>query len=415
MSRAATPIANTQLASRRLTLGVARSAWIVVVTLAMGLFILSIPFQLTYYHIICSGAACPNDQISPEGFLQLQQAGLSPGFFAGFSTVQNVIVVLVFSSIAAVIFWRKSSDWMGIIASLWLVLYGINASPGAYTLVGQQVPAAPLISSFLNFLGSACFLLFFFLFPDGRFVPGWTRWLVLLVVVYAALGTFWPNLAVGDWAIPIAFASALMAQIYRYGRVSNAVQRQQTKWVVFGTAVAVAGLLAVYAYTDFASQGGTVGQLIANAAWSFFSLLIPLSIGLAILRSRLWDIDLLIRRTLIYGVLTVLLVFVYLGVVVALQAVFTALTGSARSELVTVLSTLAIAALFVPLRGRLQAFIDHRFYRRKYDAARTLAQFGANLRDEVNLTELSDHLLTAVDETMQPAAVSLWLRGKNKG
>jgi hypothetical protein len=132
--------------------------------------------------------------------------------------------------------------------------------------------------------------------------------------------------------------------------------------------------------------------------------------GIAILKYRLYDIDLLIRRTLIYGVLTALLALVYLGAVIALQTVFTALTGAARSELVTVLSTLVIAALFIPLRNRLQAAIDRRFYRRKYDAARTLAQFSGALRDEVDLDDLSAHLVDAVDETMQPESVSLWLR-----
>jgi hypothetical protein len=130
------------------------------------------------------------------------------------------------------------------------------------------------------------------------------------------------------------------------------------------------------------------------------------------LRYRLWDIDLLINRALVYGALTLLLALGYFGAVVVLQAVFQAVAGQARSALVTVLSTLIIAALFGPLRNRLQAAIDRRFYRRKYDAARTLAQFGASLRDEVNLENLSADLLAAVEETMQPEAVGLWLRGQ---
>jgi len=136
---------------------------------------------------------------------------------------------------------------------------------------------------------------------------------------------------------------------------------------------------------------------------------LPLALAIAILRYRLFDIDIIIRRTLLYSALTALLAGIYFGSVVVLQNAFTALTGAARSELVTVLSTLAIAALFVPLRARLQAFIDRRFFRRKYDAAQTLAEFSATLRDEVELSRLSERLEAVVQQSMEPASVDLWL------
>jgi hypothetical protein len=139
-------------------------------------------------------------------------------------------------------------------------------------------------------------------------------------------------------------------------------------------------------------------------------LLIPISIGVAILRSRLWNIDIIIRRTLVYGWLTGLLVLIYFGSVVLWQTIFRLFTGRAQSEVVTVISTLVIAALFSPLRRRVQAIIDQRFYRRKYDAARTLSAFSAALRDEVQLDRLTDEILGVVSETMQPAHVTLWLK-----
>ncbi len=138
-------------------------------------------------------------------------------------------------------------------------------------------------------------------------------------------------------------------------------------------------------------------------------LLIPLSIGVAVLRSRLFDIDVLINRTLVYGTLTVSLALVYVGSVLVLQRVFVFFSGQG-SSLAIVASTLAIAALFNPLRHRVQGFIDHRFYRSKYDAAKTLETFSAKLRDETDLDALSAHLAGVVSETMQPAHVSLWLR-----
>jgi len=139
-------------------------------------------------------------------------------------------------------------------------------------------------------------------------------------------------------------------------------------------------------------------------------LLIPLSIGLAILRSRLWDIDILIRRTLVYSALSGLLALIYFGGVVVLQSLFRAVTGQGQNQLVTVVSTLAIAALFLPLRRRVQDVIDRRFYRKKYDAAKTLAAFAATCRDETDLDKLTASLIAVVQETMQPEHVSLWLR-----
>jgi hypothetical protein len=140
-----------------------------------------------------------------------------------------------------------------------------------------------------------------------------------------------------------------------------------------------------------------------------FMLSIPIFIGIAVLRSRLFDIDVIINRTLVYGSLTATLAMVYFGGIVVLQRLFVVLTGQ-QSTLAVVASTLVIAALFNPLRRRFQSFIDHRFYRRKYDARKTLEAFSAKLRDETDLDTLSDDLVGVVRETMQPAHVSLWLR-----
>ena len=138
-------------------------------------------------------------------------------------------------------------------------------------------------------------------------------------------------------------------------------------------------------------------------------LLIPLSIGFSILRYRLYDIDLLINRTLVYGSLTALLALLYVGLIVVLQSLFQGVFHQ-NNTVAIVITTLVIAALFQPLRHRIQAIIDRHFYRRKYDAAKTLEAFSATLRNEVELTQLREHLLNVVQETMQPAHVSLWLR-----
>ncbi|HLX56265.1 MAG TPA: hypothetical protein VKR83_04505, partial [Ktedonobacteraceae bacterium] len=210
----------------------------------------------------------------------------------------------------------------------------------------------------------------------------------------------------------------IYSQIYRYRRVSTPVQRQQTKWIVLGVTVAVGYVIGISVIFLLISSlqnpnpnslGGVIGSIVfTDILFSVGFLLIPLSIGFSILRYRLYDIDLLINRTLVYGSLTALLALLYFGLIVALQALFQGLFHQ-NNAVAIVVSTLVIAALFQPLRRRIQSIIDRRFYRRKYDAAKTLAAFSATLRNEVDLTELSEHLLTVVQETMQPSHVSLWL------
>jgi hypothetical protein len=196
--------------------------------------------------------------------------------------------------------------------------------------------------------------------------------------------------------------------------VSDTTQRQQTKWVVFGVAVALAGALTIIytleAAVDLPPE--EVGsKMLSLLLMDTFGLLIPLSIGVAMLRSRLFDIDVVINRTLVYGSLTVMLALLYFGGVTATQTLFSVLTGQQElPQLAVVVSTLAIAALFSPLRRRVQSFIDRRFYRRKYDARKTLEAFSAKLRNETDLEALSEELVSVVGQTMQPERASLWLR-----
>jgi hypothetical protein len=248
--------------------------------------------------------------------------------------------------------------------------------------------------------------------------------------VYAAPTALFPNspLSPEHWpALPYAalFATLLLtgivAQVHRYRRVSSQAERQQTKWVVFGFTVALAGYLAVISiHLIFPSlEPGTLADFLGIAITLGCMLLIPLSVAFAVLRYRLYDIDVVVNRTLVYGILTAMLVAAYLGCVTVAQTALQAVTGRAeQSQLLVVGSTLTIAAIFQPLRSRIQFFIDSRFYRRKYDARKTLEEFAAKLRDETNLDALNEDLADVVRETMQPAHTSLWMRPEpnfNKG
>jgi hypothetical protein len=202
----------------------------------------------------------------------------------------------------------------------------------------------------------------------------------------------------------------LLAPVLRYRRAGG-VERQQLKWLGVGAGFLIF-LLAVYLLSR-ALTFPTLLKSIFDLTASLGAAVIPVLMTLAILRYRLYDIDLIIRRTLIYGALTALLAGTYFGGVVLLQTLLRPLTG-AGNDLAVVATTLIIAALFLPLRRRVQGFIDRRFFRRKYDAARTLAAFSDHARDEVELDKLTGRLVEVVDETMQPAHVSLWLRSPGR-
>ena len=407
------PRAPTQAITRSRWLLPARVAWVVVAIVTLGVFASSVPARF-------AELAHPSKNVS-EALVEL---GLSASAYALYNVAMDTIFVSVFAAVAIVIFWRRSGDPIALLVATMLVVWGpLNGlfvlTPGATE--GMYGPLQAAADSVLTYVGYITWMLFFYLFPSGHFVPRWTRWLALVYgVFFFGLWTFtpfgpesWPPPLFGA-AVLTVWGSFLGAQIYRYARVSRAIERQQTKWVVFGIAVALVGVLATIftlgAAVDLRSA--EVGKrMLSMFFMDAFMLALPISIGIAVLRSRLFEIDVIINRTLVYGSLTVMLVLLYFGGVTSTQTLFSVLTGQRElPQLAVVVSTLAIAALFNPLRRRVQAFIDRRFYRRKYDAARTLEAFSSKLRDETDLNTLGDDLISVARETMQPEHVSLWLR-----
>jgi hypothetical protein len=419
-TRASTPA--TTLRGRWLLL--ARVAWIVVAVLAVGLFIAGIPAEFALLHTPCQTVPCPTGQLPPAGLRALQNLGLSLGSFATYSAAMDVVFAVVCGAVAALIFWRKSDDRMALLASLALLTFGTATFVFTMEALAARHPAWETPVAFLHFLGAVSFGLFLYLFPDGRFVPRWARWVALVWIAWQLAEDFFPSWTSDPnaWRVGTetavwlgALGTAIYSQVYRYRHTSSSVQRQQIKWVVFGISAALMGFLGIQLALGASgadvptSPGELVTYLLGYTFASYLAvLLIPLSIGMAVLRHHLFDIDVLINRTLVYGALSVSLALVYVGSVVFLQATFRTLTGQS-TQLTVVVSTLAIAALFTPLRRRIQAFIDRRFYRRKYDARKTLEAFSAKLRDETDLDALSDDLVEVVNETMQPSHISLWL------
>jgi hypothetical protein len=260
-------------------------------------------------------------------------------------------------------------------------------------------------------------VVFFYLFPDGRAVLRWPAPVIVGWAIVQGIDAFDPNWPSGVPGGPLTgltwlavLASVIYVQFYRYRKVSTPAERQQTKWIVYSFVVGVLGFALTLSLFNLSGLANTLlFAVLGTTALYVFLLIIPLAIGFSMLRYRLWDVDVLINRTLVYGLLSASLVAVYIGGVIVLQVVFRALSGQG-SGLAVALSTLLIAALFQPLRRGIQSFIDRRFYRRKYDADRTLVSLSARLRDDVDLDDVTTAILTVVQDTMQPAHVSLWLR-----
>jgi hypothetical protein len=404
----------------------ARLVWAAAALLALGLFVASVPLYFAHLKEVCtaSAQACTSDlqRLTPENVRQLRALGLSMDFYATYVVAVNVLSVVGWSAVGVLIFLRRSEDTMAFLVSLFLVVFGSATLVELTEVLAAAHPALWLPIEGLRLFGEVLVALFFYTFPTGTFVPRWTRWLTLAYVATRVPVYFFPSSPINpdNWPNLPSFASFMVfivsflaAQFYRYRYVSGPAERRQTKWVVFGTLAAGIGFLITVGSFFFTASEGIMQvsyvTLAQEAGISLFMLLIPLSIGVAVLRSRLFDIDVIINRTLVYGLLTVTLALVYVGGVVGLQYILRAITGQG-STLAVVASTLAIAALFNPLRRRVQALVDRRFYRRKYDAARTLAAFSAQLRDETDLKTLSNDLVGVARETMQPTHVSLWLR-----
>jgi hypothetical protein len=361
-------------------------------------------------------------------------------FLEGGNLYQSAHIILtgiafgLYSTVGALIVWQRPRNTIGWILFAIGLGTAITDFSGAYTAYGTVNGHLPLPGTeAFNWLGNTIwsinwvlFLVFLpLLFPDGRLLTRHWRIVGWLAAVLALLSTlagwmslanvelfekgisanFWSNLSdnLRLLVLPLTIA-ALVSLVLRFIRAKER-ERQQIKWLTYGTALmAVLIVGGVLVFNDPNSP-------IVGLIFSFAIMLLPLSIGISILRNQLYDIDRLINRTLVYGILTILLALVYFALVFGLQAFARLFTGQVSQSLIVIVSsTLAIAALFHPLRHRIQRIIDRRFYRSKYDATKIIANFSSTLRDEVDLNTLSEHLVEVVQETMQPAHVSLWLR-----
>ena len=354
----------------------------------------------------------------------------------------DTLVPLSFSIIGAIIASRLPANplgWLFCAAACVAAVDHFSAEYALYALLAQptSLPAGEALAwlaswAWISYTG--CIALSLLLFPDGRLPSRRWRWLAWLSVFLTIAGAVWVAFSPGvignlesirnplgieglpsgfklvqTIMLALLFVAAASTLVVRLRR-ARGIERQQIKWPAF-TVVVVAG-------SSFLSDTAISEAIgLRWLEWAGYVIFIPaligfpISIGIAIVRYRLYEIDLIINRSLVYGALSATLALIYFGGVATTQAIFRALTGQQEQpQLAIVISTLLIAALFNPLRRRIQRFIDKRFYRRKYDARRTLEAFSAKLRDETDLDALSDDLVGVVKETMQPSRISLWQR-----
>ncbi|MBI4790316.1 MAG: hypothetical protein HY782_25060 [Chloroflexi bacterium] len=412
-------ISNSSTILRQPWLNGARAAWVAMSVAALVALIVSTLISSREQLPTCAtpNASCAPWSLSQEDIALAQRSGLPHELMYYALGASSVLPKLVFFVVGVIIFWRKSDDWIALMLSLMLTLF---VTEGV-----QNLGAFMSVVNILYLVASVAYYLLPFVFPNGSFVPRWTRWMVppLMIISIAVQSLNTLGVPVDDTLFGLVLAGtgiswfllAGYAVIYRYARISTAMERQQTKWVMVG----ILGPIIVFIpFTIislvFPPSQPSLGRLafyflISMPVGVLSYLLLAAGIGFAIFRYRLYDIDIIIRRTLVYTALTATLALVYFGSVVLLQQLLRAVTGQA-SELAIIVSTFAIAALFNPLRKRVQDTIDSRFYRRKYDAARVLAEFAATARDEVELGKLTTRLVEVVNETMQPSHVSLWLK-----
>jgi len=361
---------------------------------------------------------------------------------------------LAFPLVGALIASKRSKNAVGWLCLAVGVLWALSGVFDYYGYYGAATPGSvpfPVVAAGISdwiwvpavgLLGTYVLLLF----PDGRLPSrrwrplAWLSGAVILLLSFGVMlapgpldnlggvrnpfgieGADW--LRVGAYVLlpllPLCMLASALSLVLRYRR-SGGEERHQIKWIAFAASVVVVvyaiAMIASFAFPEESwTTAGSVWwlNLLTYAVLSSFTL-VPIAVGIAVLKYRLYEIDIIINRALVYVSLTATLVAFYLGGVVLLQRLFVLLTGQ-QSTLAVVASTLLIAALFNPLRRGLQSFVDRRFYRKKYDAAKTLATFNSRLREETDLDSLRDEVLGVVRETMQPEHASLWLRTHTAG
>jgi hypothetical protein len=413
------PVPALQLArpSRWSRLRLVQTIWLVYALFLLVIFVANIPAIFHGTETICTlpdAGSCPIYQFTPAYAQIFTQVHVLLGVAEGLLATLCVVLSVVYWLLGLLIFWRKSDEPIGVVVSLALIMFGAAGMLG-YNLPEQSPALFQFLIEVITYgLMWPVIMVLFFTFPTGRFTPRWTLVVFLPFFVVTLLASIPATMAfVPPGPLILTALFPIGVQVFRYTRIFTPVEQQQTKWFVFGLSIIFVLVIFQEIFQILAPESTVAAagyQLVNGPFWLVLWTLVFVGVSIPVLRYRLWDIDVIINRTLVYGSLTGLLGALYAGLILGLQGLAGLFgLGVGDNPVTLVASTLVIAVLVRPLRNRIQSLIDSRFYRKKYDAAQTVAAFGATLGQDTNLEQIREQLLAVVNETMQPTHVSLQL------
>ena len=393
-----------------------RAAWLMTVGFLVYTLLILIghivgfPLGYAYLHTVCPSGC----SLTTENVRALEHIGLSISFYANLYMVIQVLYILVSVGIALLIVFKKPGQWVPLGLSCFLIWF--SAYEGAdYPALVAAYPVLNVPVQLLLFLGGGILGFYAFLtFPNGKFGSRWVLGFYLVSVFEGVLAVFITTpvfVLINSVFSFLSFFIILGVLIYRSRRLLNARERAATKWIILSLSIFIPTVILVFFVLPAVAPADSLALLIVNIAGFFGCGINIAGILMAVLYANAFDIDVFVRRTLVYTLLTAILALLYAGMVFGSQfGLATFSPQAAQSPFILVGSTLVIAALFQPMRHRIQRTIDRRFYRQKYDASRVIERFSASLHSEIDLADLSEQVVAVVQETMQPAHVSLWLR-----
>ena len=389
---------------RPLWLNLARLFQVLIICLTIGLFIASIPLNYEQRITICRTESCPPDQVTLAGEQALNRVNVSVASFVTLTIALDILVAVTFTTCAIIIFIRKPKDPFTIFVTIMLITFGSATFTGGIRGIALDSPELDWLVKTIEIIGNTSIPAFFFVFPNGRFTPRWTAavligWFLLIVPPY-----YFPdsplnlqrNSAIFGPLFVFAHLSGIVAQIYRYLRVSDSIEKQQTKWVVYGLTIGVGGALItkmlVLTITDPMGDGLPVA-FVFNIIAVLWMLLLPISITIAVVRYRLWDINPIINRTLVYGALSFLTIAFYVLVVGGFALYF---RSNETNVVISFIATGVVAILFEPLRQRLQRAVNRLMYGERDDPATVLMRLSQRLDSAL----APDSVLQTIAETL---------------